>query len=173
VFAILLSPSSWIPGRKCIWGASPGRRRGVFCPNGLEGDGAEHYDAGVGIFKDGINDALRALRKRSGLRQLDIARARGRNEQGRLSRVETGREMPGVETIDAYLEITGASVYDLADLLVGERPEPAVIAEQVYQAFRLGNLSTEARTEALAKIHRLGWELARPTAPKADDGSRR
>ena len=115
----------------------------------------------MGIFKDRIHRALRSLRERSGLRQKDIAEARGRNEQGRLSRVETGREMPGVETIDAYLVISGASVYDLADALLEEDPDPTVIAEQVLQAYRLGPLSPEARLEALSKIHRLGWELAR------------
>jgi transcriptional regulator with XRE-family HTH domain len=115
----------------------------------------------VGIFRKRIGAALRALRKEAGLTQRQLAEARGRNEQGRLSRIETGREMPGVETIDAYLEVTQSSVFDLADALVGEEPPLEEIGEQVYRAYRLGALSPEAKAHALARINQLGWELTR------------
>lgn len=79
--------------------------------------------------------------------------------QSWISRMETGRGQPSVQTIDQYLEITGTTAYDLVDLIYNAKPDPDKIADQILALFRLGSLSEAQRQDALTKIRRLGFDL--------------
>jgi len=112
----------------------------------------------VGTFNHELGPALRALRERARLSQKEMSQRLDMN-QSWISRMETGRGQPSVQTIDQYLEITGTTAYDLVDLIYSAKPDPDKIADQILALFRLGSLTEAERQDALTKIRRLGFDL--------------
>lgn len=79
----------------------------------------------LGYF-DGIDAALRRLRKNRGLSQDDM-HTRTKVARGNISRYETGDKVPELETLSRLLVGANANLHDLADALddVNERPRQA------------------------------------------------
>lgn len=117
----------------------------------------------MGILLDRIGLALRTLRKRAHLTQHEVA-DRLELTQGWISKVERSKGFADVGIVDGYLEVTGSSLYDLLDVLYGQKPLPEEGRQQVLDAYRLGSLPEEVRESALEKIGSLGWELIQLTA---------
>lgn len=126
------------------------------------------YDATMGVFKNRIGSALRRLRVRAGLTQVEFAAADHRG-QGYLSLIENGRKLPNADLIDSYLELTHSNPYDLVDALCEDGASPEQIAQQIVQVCRIHRLPPAVQQQAHEKVLALAWELMELRSADASD----
>ncbi len=101
------------------------------------------------LSQQGVGTRLRALRTQAGLSGKDLAEATGW-AQSKVSRIETGQQMPSEEDIEAWGRACGASAGTVRELL-GER-ENARIAHATFRSrMRRGQAGVQKTYSDLAR----------------------
>ena len=119
----------------------------------------------------GLNDALRLLRKRRGLRQWELAEQAGTTRQ-LVNAYENGRTMPSLSSLDNLMTALEIDKFDLVNALevVNGRPERESSLprydlrerrDEILLAFDLADLPRQQGDLFLAQLDALkGWFAA-------------